>query len=296
MKKGRKALEYIAIVFAAAVSAVNYQLFIVKNNFAPAGVNGIATMIQYKSGFSLGYMSLIVNVPLCVFSFFTTNREFAVKSLIYSVVYSVVYLALGTLDIERFRYNANGVDTIYPVLIAGIIAGAVYALSFKVNSSTGGTDIISRFVSEKKKEINFFVFTFIINALVAVASFFVYSKTGADGKTVYDYKPVCLCLLYCFLSSFIGNILIKGFKSAYKFIIITDRADEICDEIIHRLKHSATRITGRGIYSGEDKEMLICVVNKHQLVDFENILKKYDGTFAFVETTNEIIGNFKTIK
>ena len=42
--------------------------------------------------------------------------------------------------------------------------------------------------------------------------------------------------------------------------------------------------------------MLICVVNKHQLVDFENILKKYDGTFAFVETTNEIIGNFKTIK
>ena len=181
MKKGKKAFDYFIIVFAAVILAFDYQLFIVKNNFAPAGVNGIATMIQYKSGFSLGFMSLIVNVPLCVFSFFAINREFAIKSLVFSVVYSGVYLVLGAVDIENFRYNANGVDTIYPVLIAGIISGVVYALSFRVNSSTGGTDIISRFVSEKKREFNFFTVTFILNALVAVASFFVYAQEGADG-------------------------------------------------------------------------------------------------------------------
>ncbi len=291
----KKIWEYALIVFAAVILAVNYQLFIVTNKFAPAGINGIATMIQYKFGFSIGYMSLIVNIPLCVFAYFMTNKEFAIKTLVFVLIYSGVYILLGNLDIKRFQYDAHGVDTIFPVLIAGAISGFVYSVCFKVNSSTGGTDVISRFVSDKKPEFNFFVITFVINAAIAVASYFVYAEEKG-GSMVYDYKPVSLCVLYCFVSTFIGNYLMKGGKTAYKFIIITTHAKEINDAIIHEMKHSATQIVGKGIYSGEDKEVIICVVNKHQLVQFENILKKYDNTFAFVETTNETIGNFKTIK
>ena len=72
--------------------AFTYQLFIVKNNFAPAGINGIATMIQYKTGFSIGYMSLIINVPLCSLAYFFVNRDFAKKSLLFCLVYSFAYL------------------------------------------------------------------------------------------------------------------------------------------------------------------------------------------------------------
>ena len=68
-KKLNTAVSYTFIAILAAVHALGYYLFIVPNDFAPAGINGIATMIQKKCGFSIAYMSLLVNVPLCVFSY-----------------------------------------------------------------------------------------------------------------------------------------------------------------------------------------------------------------------------------
>ncbi|MBO4433250.1 MAG: YitT family protein, partial [Clostridia bacterium] len=63
--KGKEVLSYLMIVLSALILALNYHIFIVPNNFAPAGLNGIATMVQYKVGFSIGYMSLLINIPLC---------------------------------------------------------------------------------------------------------------------------------------------------------------------------------------------------------------------------------------
>lgn len=289
-KKLNVVVSYAFVVLLAVLHAFGYYLFIVPNDFAPAGINGIATMIQKTCGFSIGYMSLLVNVPLCVFSFFTTDREFAVKTFVFSVAYSATYLLLGRFGDARFQYNAEN-NKIFAVLLAGTIGGVVYGFTFKLNSSTGGTDIVSKFVSKKKPEWNFFYVTFALNAVVAVISVFVYADGGK-----YSYEPACLCLLYCFMSSFIGNAFIKGGKSAYKFLIITSHAEEIDNEIVTKLKHSATKIVGTGVYSNLEKDVIICVINKHQIVEFQNILKKYDDTFAFVETVNETIGNFKRIK
>ena len=80
-------LPEIAIVLVAVLLAFNYQLFIVINGFAPAGLNGIATMIQFKTGFSIGYMSLLINVPLCILAYFLINKVFALRLFeIYSII------------------------------------------------------------------------------------------------------------------------------------------------------------------------------------------------------------------
>ncbi len=290
------AFDCTAMVVVAVLFAFNYELFIVKNHFAPAGVNGMATMIQYKFGFSIGYFSLIVNIPLCLFAFFCIDRAFAIKTAVFSVVYSVAVLLLEFIDISRFQYDAQGVDTIYPVLIAGAVGGFVYGLAFRRNSSTGGADIIAKFVSKKDPSLNFFWINFAINAAIAVLSFFVYAEPNAEGILQYDFKPVCLCLLYCLLSGIVGNAIIKGSKSAYRFTVITSHADEIDAEILSKLKHSATRLSATGAYSNSSREMIVCVVNKRQLIEFKDILKNYDDTFAFVETVNETIGNFSKVK
>ena len=283
----------LAMIALAFLFALNYQLFIVRNGFAPAGINGIATMIEYKTGFDVGYFSLIVNVPLCVFAYFCIGKGFAVKTFVFSVAYSVFLLVLGTVDLSAFQYDAKGVDTVFPALIAGAVGGFVYGLSFRLNSSTGGADVIAKYVSKKDPLLNFFWINFAINAAIALASYFVYAVPGDNGALVYDYRPVCLCMLYCFLSSLVGSMIIRGSKSAYKFFIITPHADEIDREILERLHHSATRLQGAGAYSNAPRDVIVCVVNKRQLVEFKNILKKYENTFAFVETVNETIGNFK---
>ena len=89
-------LSYTIIILMAVLLAFNYYIFIIKNNFAPAGLNGIATMIQYKTGFSISYMSLLINIPLSALAYFFVQKDFAVKTLLFSVVYSVSFLLLLT--------------------------------------------------------------------------------------------------------------------------------------------------------------------------------------------------------
>lgn len=294
--KAQSISSYIKIILVAVLLAFDYQLFIVINDFAPAGLNGIATMIQYKTGFSIAYMSLLINVPLCILAYFFVDEIFAKRSLVFCLVYSFSFLYLQKLGLTAFQYDAGGHDTIFPVILSGVISGFVYGICFRNNASTGGTDIISKYISKEHPHLDFFWITFFINAVVAIASFFVYANPDDAGALIYDYKPVCLCILYCFLSSFIGSYIIKGSKSASKFTVITSYANEIADDISKYLRHGSTKITAVGSYSNDEKAVLICVVNNHQVVDFKSILRKYSDTFAFCETVNETCGNFKKIR
>lgn len=290
MQKSKSVISYMGVIAAAILLAFNYHIFIVQNNFAPAGLNGIATMIQYKTGFSISYMSLLINIPLSIFAYFLVQKSFAIKTLVFSVVYSFSFLFLQNSHLDFIQYNAKGHDTIYPVIISGVISGIVYGICFKNNASTGGTDVLSRYITKIKPSSNFFIVTFALNALVAVISLFVYSQNSID------YKPVALCITYCFISNFMGNYILKGTKTAYKFTIITTHADEIIKEIAAVLRHSATKIDATGAYSNTQKQVLICVVNKHQLTDFEKLIAKYPDTFSFYEVASETFGNFKNIK
>ena len=288
-------LQYALIAGIAIVLAFNYQLFIVKNDFAPAGLNGIATMIQYKTGFSIGYMSLIINIPLCILAYFLVDKEFAKRSLFFCLVYSFSYLYIQKIGFEAFQYDAQGHDTIFPVILSGLLSGLVYSVCFRCSASTGGTDIVSKYINKKKPELNFFYVTFALNAIVAVTSFFVYAEPGEGGLT-YDYKPVVLCVLYCFISTFFGNYLIMGTKRACKFIVITTHPDEISNEIFKTIRHGTTKLSAVGSYSNTEKSVLICIVNRHQIMDFKKILAKYDDTFAYCETVDETYGNFVKVK
>ena len=286
----KKAFSYFQIIFCAIVLAFVYYIFIVKNNFAPAGLNGIATMIQYKTGFSISYMSLLINIPLSAFAYFFVKKDFAVKTLLFSVVYSVAFLLLQNSGLTFIQYNALGHDTIYPVILSGVVSGCVYGICFKSGASTGGTDVLSRYINKVRPDTNFFMVTFILNGVVAVSSVFVYSE-GA-----LNYKPMALCILYCFISNFVGNLMLKSTKTAYKFTVITTHKDEFVEEITQKLHHGCTEIDAIGTYTGAKRSVLICIINKHQLNDFQKIVSKYDNTFSYFEVVNETYGNFKNIK
>jgi len=153
-----------------------------------------------------------------------------------------------------------------------------------------------KYINKRRPALNFFWVTFALNAVVAAASFFVYAEPSPDGGFVFNYKPVCLCVLYCFISSFVGSYIIRGTKTACEFTIVTSHADEIIEEISSVLKHGCTKIPAVGGFTSGEKSVLLCVVNNHQIIEFQNILKKYDDTFSFSDTINETYGNFKKIK
>ena len=283
----KKVLTYLVIAGLAVTCAFNYQLFVFPNRFAPAGLNGICTMIQYVSGVSIGYLSLIINIPLAVWTYFKVGRSMAVRSMLYVAAFSVFLIVLEKVDMTAFAYEtANGTSKILGPLCAGLINGVVYSTLVRTSASSGGTDFIAAIIHKDRPELNFFYIVFTINVLVALASYFVYD---------YQIEPVILCIMYSFMSSTVSDKMRKSGRSAVRCEIITDYPQEISTAIIRKLRHSATLIPAKGMYSGRETNILICIVNKTQLAALSTILQEYPHTFAVISSANEVLGNFKRI-
>ena len=90
--------------------------------------------------------------------------------------------------------------------------------------------------------------------------------------------------------------MLKSTKTAYKFTVITSHKEELIAEVTQCLRHGCTEIEATGSYTGSKRSVLICVINKHQLNDFQKLLSKYSDTFSYYEVVNETYGNFKRIK
>lgn len=278
-------LQYLGLIGLAVVSATSYYVFIYKNRFAPAGINGIATMVQDAFGFNVGYLSLIINVPLAILTFFIVNKKYAVRTMVFVVVFSLM-----NIFYEKVRFNGKpfyqydaGNNKLLAVIAAGVIGGVIYGYALKLSGSTGGTDYIAILINHKFPHFSIVWVTLVLNSSVAVASFFVYD---------YNMESVILCLIYSFLLSKFSDMILKGFESAVKIEIITDKPDEIIEELLEKIHHGITEINATGAYTHAEKKMIICIINKRELAEFKKIVSKYANTFAYVSSVNEVYGKF----
>lgn len=284
----RSAFDYIAISVLAVIMAFNYEIFVFRNEFAPAGINGIATMVQYLFDFSVGYMSLLINIPLSLLAFFYVDKKFALRSGVFTIMFSFALLLLKRADLSAIVYHtANGTSTILAPVAAGTVNGAIYGAAVKLGGSTGGTDIIAACIRVKMPYFSFARVTFVLNAIVAGASFFVYD---------FNFEPVIMCIIFNFIASNICDYIVKGGLGALKFEVITSHAEEMSEELMKKLHHGVTVINAEGMYTHSGKQVIICVINKHQIVDFQSIVRSYPDTFAYVSSVSETVGNFKKIR
>ena len=251
------------------------------------GINGLITMVQYLFHISVGYLSLLINLPLILLTWKMVSGDFARKTLTYVLVFSLVSLVLHQGWLEGVAYHTtNGTSTVLGPMAAGVVNGVVYGLALQCNGSTGGTDLIALWIQRKRPELNLVWLIFSLNAAVAALSFFVYGC---------QIEPVIMCLIYCYLTSYVSDSMLKGGKSALKFEVVTEHADQLSQQIVTELRRSATVLHAEGMYSKTEKDLVICIINRKQISHFQRILKGFPDAFAYVSSVNEIMGNFKHI-
>lgn len=285
MKPLKKFFSYLMIACIAAITALSYQLFIFPNNFAPSGISGICTIIQHLTGFSVGYMSLLINIPLAIVVFFAVSKPMALRSSVYSVVFSVGLLLFERVDLSAFAYNTPSGNVLGP-LVAGIIMGTGYSLLVKVSATTGGIDFIAALIHKKRPDTNMFWIIFAMNLCIAGVSYFVYD---------FQMEPVVLCILYSFTSSTVTDKLTKSGQSAIRFEIITDHPHELYEAIKDNLHHGVTLIPGKGMYRNSEVNVLICVINKSQIATMNTIIRTFPNTFAVMSQVGSVVGNFRQL-
>ena len=283
----KKFLTYLMIILMAFLGAMNYQLFVFPNSFAPAGLNGICTMIQHLSGLSIGYLNLLINIPLALAVFVLVSKPQALRSMAYTLAFSVFTLILEQVDLSSFAYDtANGSSTILGPVVAGIITGFASGILFRGGANTGGTDFVASLIHKKNPQVNFFWVIFALNISVAGLSYFVYG---------FQMEPVLLCILYSFASSTVRDRMSQNSRSAVRFEIVTEDPQKLSDAIIRSLHHSSTMIPAKGMYSGRDTNVLICVVNKSQVAELLSIVKAHPSSFVIMSHVAQVIGNFKKL-
>jgi len=288
MARLKKVWTYLVIVGIGLIGAVNYELFVFPNQFAPSGVNGICTIIQHVFGFNVGSLSLIINVPLALLCYVKVSKPIALRSMVYVVTFSLGLIILDHVDLSMFAYStANGTSKILGPLVAGVIHGFDCSILARASAYSGGTDFVSALIHAKDPQRSVYGLTFGMNVVIAVTSYFVYG---------YQMEPVILCILYSFAASTIAERRMKSGREAVCFEIITDYPEEISKEIIQKIHHTTTLIPAKGMYSGRETNMLICVVNKTQASAVSRIIRKYPYTFAVMDPVSEVMGNFKDLK
>lgn len=285
LKKLISLKDLLNIIVSALIYAVAFEIFVFPNEFAPAGIPGIETMIQQIWHFPMSIMNALINIPLVILTFIIVDKGYAVKSGIYSLFLSGWMIFMEQFNLEKFIYVAPG-NPLGP-LAGGILCGVSVAMVLRRGSCTGGTDLVAELIHHYRPQTKMVWALFGLNASVAVVSYFVYDC---------NIEPVMMCLLYCFTLSQVSDLMLRGWKEAVKFEIITEHPEELVKTLIEEIGHGVTEIPAIGSFTRQEKTLLICVVNKNQIATFQRILQRFPGTFAYLHTITETMGYFKKEK
>lgn len=283
MKKGviKKFLEYLLLPIISFLSALNYAIFVFPNSFAPAGVDGICTMIQDLTDISIGYFALLVNIPLLIIAYFLLKKEFVIKTAVYVVSFSVFNIILRNTDLSQFiYYTETSTSTVLAPIAAGAIRGILYAFTLKIDACSGGTDIIAAIVKHYKPYLNLMNVIFIINMVIALFSYPVYG---------FKADPVICSIIYSFITSTISNNIRANATKMVKYEIITSDAETLTKEIFNKVKRTATIMDAHGAFSGLDKKMIVCVIENQKTYDLEKLLENKNNTVFFKSAVNDIV-------
>ena len=290
----------LPVLLSGIVRAFGIFVFTTPNNFAPGGINGISVLLEKATSWNAGWFLLMLTTPLFFIAFFCIGKREAIVStcsmLLTSGLLIVIKWISGHEHLQFFPPVKDGVVVerigygLLGAVAGGIFLGAALAIMIKSCGTSGGTTILASLVNKKWRFLSVSWITFVFDGLVVLSSYFVYRDPALSFAE--NLVPVLLALVSLYVTSKTSDLILHGFKTAYKFEIVTDRPEELAQEILERTHHGVTKIEAMGMYSHQGKSMLVCIIRKRQIAEVQRIIKKYPGTFAYFSQTSEVYGRF----
>lgn len=269
-------LKRLAYFFAGNLCfALSLRLFLVDNNIVAGGFAGIATAINYLIDIPIGTIVFLMNLPFLLISLKVKGVSFTFITLTSSIVYS--------LAINILFFVPCLVQDVY---IAAVLGGALYGVAcflvLKANASVGGTDLISRLLLVKFRNMSLGKMYMIIDGMTVLVAVIVYK----------DLRAGLLSTIAIFTCSFITDKLIEGNQDARICYIVTENNPcQMSDVMMKELNRNITYQPCSGMYSREDKSMLIVVVKKQEVIKVKDLVAVLDANaFLFVAHASEVIG------
>lgn len=277
--KSRRVRDYMIMTLGILITAWGLNAFLIPNKLAAGGVSGLSTVLFYTfkdQGFTIpvGVMMLAMNAVLLVVAVSFRGWRYGTRT-----IYGMVALSVAIDVLAPITPHLAANDQLLAVLYGGAITGIGMGLVFKARGNTGGTDIVAQLLADRT---NFGVGQMML-AADAVVTLAAAIKFGPD---LALYGAVAVVVMGRVIDLVQEGLSVE--KAAY---IISEQSDEIGKAILQQLGRGATGLKGRGLYSGEEREVIMTVVSRRELDALKALVHAVDpGAFVVVSDIYEALG------
>lgn len=282
--------DYLWIVAGSIITAAAINIFLVPYKIAPGGVTGIATVVYYlsKGRFPVGVTMLALNVPLFIIGIRFIGGKFILRTLFSTVFLSLVIDVTEPVTtyfvnfyLTKAENAASNPDLLLYSIFGGFFMGLGLGFVFRSGATTGGTDLAARIVHHFMPYVTMGQLLLFIDSSVILFAAIAFNS----------FLLALYAILSLYISTKVIDAILEGVNYAKAVYIISDKSEEIAQRIMAELDRGVTALKGIGMYTGRDKNVLYCVLQRAQLPMLKELVTKLDpDAFIILTDVREVLG------
>ncbi|MBT2755352.1 YitT family protein [Mesobacillus foraminis] len=260
------------ITLGALMMAVGLEIFLVPNQVVDGGITGISIMISHLSGLSLGIFLFLLNLPFVYLGYKQIGKTFA-----FSTVFGITVLSIFTFLLHPVPAFTD--DVLLATVFGGMVIGIGIGIVIRSGGALDGTEILAILIN-KKLPVS-------VGSIVMFFNFFILGAAGF----VFTWDRAMYSLLAYYIASKAIDTVVDGFEQSKSVWIISDYATEIADSINARLGRGVTFLKGEGAFTGDNKKVIFCVINRIEESKLTTIVQHWDpNAFLAIADMAEVRG------
>jgi len=266
--------EIFLMILGTMSMSIGTSLFLLPNQLSSGGFSGIATITYYLFNWKMGTVILLLNIPFFILAFIRVGKELVFKSI------------LGTIFLSFFidffdKYNALTTDRVLACIYGGILIGVGTSLILKSTASTGGSDLVSYIIRSFKPELSTSNLIVIFDTIIVTLNVICFRQLE-----IGLYSAISI-----YLMGKVIDIIFEGVGFSKMVFIISEQYEKISNEIGKEVFRGTTGIYSKGMYTNEEKMMLMCVASRREIIDIKQIVNKLDPkSFTVITNVREVYG------
>lgn len=258
--------NYFFITLGALVYSFGLETFLVPNDIIDGGIVGVSMMLDALTPVSLGVFLVILNLPFLYLGYKQIGKTFSYQSL-----YGIALTAIFTTLLHHVDPLTK--DPFLAAIFGGVIMGIGIGIVLKNNGSLDGSEIVALLISSKS--------AFSVGQVVMIINLFILGCAGI----VFDLNSALYSLIAYFIAFKMIDIVVQGLDESKSVWIISNQPREIGEALLDRLGRTVTYLNGEGAYSGDEKKVIFCVINRLEEAKLKDIVEELDPN-AFLATAN----------
>lgn len=266
--------QYLGMTLGIVLAATALNMFLIPNKIAAGGIGGLATVIYYLSGWPVGVVMLLFNIPLFFFGVKILGRRYGLNTLYGAAAYSV------SIDLLAPYTPVLTHDLLLSSLYGGVVSGIGMGLVFRFKGNTAGTAMAAAIVNK--------MYGISVGQALLIADFIVVALAGLVFKSP---ELALYATISIFVTSQIIDLVQEGPSASKAFFILTDQPQAVADGILYEIDRGVTFLQGKGGFTGQARELLLCVVNTSEVTQMKELIYQKDQrAFVIVTDAHEVMG------